>query len=291
MYPARPSIPRELSMTYTAEISRSNPTCFIFLVDQSASMLGALDGVLYKSKADAVADAINRLLADLVQKCVKEEGVRDYFHVAVIGYGEAVGSALSGPLADRNLVALSEIADNPKRLMQRIEEIPDEAGVLQETPVIFPVWVDPVSAGPTPMNSALEKAEQLISSWVDQYPGCFPPIVLNLSDGASTDGDPSDRATSLRSQATSDGAALLFNLHVSRSGGKPVMFPDDETELPDDYSRLLYSMSSFLPPHIRSHAESQGHDTSENTRGFVYNADIAAIVEFLEIGTRTTHLL
>ena len=32
-----------------------------------------------RKKADGVADAINRLLQNLVIKCAKEEGVRDYF--------------------------------------------------------------------------------------------------------------------------------------------------------------------------------------------------------------------
>ena len=31
-------------MSYTAEISRINPGCFLFLVDQSGSMSGALGG-------------------------------------------------------------------------------------------------------------------------------------------------------------------------------------------------------------------------------------------------------
>jgi hypothetical protein len=41
---------------------------------------------------------------------------------------------------------------------------------------------------------------------------------------------------------------------------------------------------------MRSYAASQGHRVSESTRGFVYNADIVSIVEFLDIGTRATEL-
>ena len=71
---------------YSAEISRANPTCFVFLLDQSRSMedrIGGEDGA--QSKEDVVADAINRLLQELAIKCAKEEGVRDYFYVSVIG--------------------------------------------------------------------------------------------------------------------------------------------------------------------------------------------------------------
>lgn len=49
-------------------------------------------------------------------------------------------------------------------------------------------------------------------------------------------------------------------------------------------------MSSVLPSHMRSYAASQGHRVSEGTRGFVYNADITSVVEFLDIGTRATEL-
>ena len=37
------------------------------------------------TKAEVVADALNRLLLELSIKCAKEDGVRDYFHVGVIG--------------------------------------------------------------------------------------------------------------------------------------------------------------------------------------------------------------
>ena len=86
-------------MPYTAEISRTNPTCFLFLVDQSSSMLEPFGAQPEKQKAEGVADAINRLLQNLVLKCAKSEGIRDYFHVGVIGYGGQVASAFGGALA------------------------------------------------------------------------------------------------------------------------------------------------------------------------------------------------
>ena len=50
-------------MPYTAEISRVNPSCFLFLLDQSASMSDPFGGgATGKNKADGVADAINKLL-------------------------------------------------------------------------------------------------------------------------------------------------------------------------------------------------------------------------------------
>lgn len=277
-------------MAYTAEISRSNPACVIFLVDRSGSMASAIGGDIQQPKATVVADAINRLLYELTIKCAKESGVRDYFQVAVIGYGQSVESAFGGKLADRDLVPLSHIADNPARVDQRIKKVPDGAGGVVETAVGFPVWLEPVADGGTPMNRALQYAENLVISWTREHPGSFPPIVLNLTDGASTDGDPADSGYSICTHTTADGAALLFNLHVSATGGHPVTFPNSDAKLPDSYSHLLFAMSSRLPGHMRSYAASLGHRVSDETRGFVYNADISAVVQFLDIGTRSTDL-
>nr|WSY52194.1 VWA domain-containing protein [Streptomyces sp. NBC_00886] len=277
-------------MAYTAEISRTNPACIIFLVDRSGSMSSAIGGEIPQPKSEVVADAINRLLYELTIKCAKESGVRDYFQVAVIGYGHSVGSAFSGKLADRDLVPLSQIADNPARVDQRIKKVPDGAGGLVDAAVSFPIWLEPVANGGTPMNRALQYAENLVADWVEEHPGGFPPIVLNLTDGESTDGDPADSGRTICTHTTADGAALLFNLHVSGIGGQPVAFPPTDSTLPDAYSRLLFAMSSLLPAHMRSYAASLGHRVSDETRGFVYNADISAVVQFLNIGTRSTDL-
>ncbi|TQM85582.1 hypothetical protein FHX81_8076 [Saccharothrix saharensis] len=276
-------------MTYAAEISRANPSCFVFLVDQSASMNDPIGGGRQR-KADVVADALNRLLAELSVKCAKEEGVRDYFHVAVIGYGHAVGSAFTGPLAGRDLVPLSQVADQPARVEKRTKKVPDGAGGLVETTTRFPVWVDPVAHGATPMCRALASAESLVSDWVSRHPDSFPPIVLNLTDGESTDGDPAGAAWAVQTHVTADGAALLFNLHVSAADTVPVTFPDTDVALPDTYARTLFGMSSPLPPHMRFYALQQGVPAGDLARGFVYNADITSVVQFLDIGTRATDL-
>src|SRR5262245_24517079 len=98
-------------MPYQAEISHSNPSCIIILIDQSGSMddpFGADPNG--KKKANGVADAVNRLLQNLVIKCAKSEGIRDYYHVGVLGYGEhGVASAFAGSLKGKQLVPISEV--------------------------------------------------------------------------------------------------------------------------------------------------------------------------------------
>jgi hypothetical protein len=278
-------------MTYSAEISRSNPTCFVFIVDQSASMIDPIgNSETSQRKADVVSDAINRLLTELAVKCAKEEGVRDYFHVAVIGYGQSVGSAFQGSLSGRDLVPLSVVADNPAKIDERIKKVPDGAGGLVEMSTTFPIWMEPVANNGTPMCRALAVADSLVSKWVEDHPTCFPPIVLNLTDGEANDGDPTEQAANIQSRASADGTALLFNLHVSGTDSPSVTFPESSAGLPDKYACTLFEMSSTLPAHMRSYAAQLGFSAAEGARGFVYNADIASVIQFLDIGTRATEL-
>jgi hypothetical protein len=275
---------------YEAEISRANPTCFVFLLDQSASMEDRIGSGEGQRKCDVVADALNRLLSELAIKCAKEEGVRDYFHVAVLGYGATSGPALAGTLAGRELVPLSEVASSPARLETRSKKMPDGAGGLVEQEVRFPIWVDPVASGGTPMSDALTRAHGVVSGWLAAHPGCFPPVVLNLTDGDSTDGDPTPAAEKVRSLTSSDGEVLLFNLHVSSDGGAPINFPDTESSLTDEFARVLFRLSSPLPGHLRTYAQQQGFGVTEGSRGLVFNADVTSIVQFLDIGTRAPDL-
>lgn len=278
-------------MPYNAEISRNSPSCFLFLIDQSGSMsdpFGA--GESSRTKADGVADAINRFLYDLSIKCARSEGVRDFYHVGVIGYGTHVGPAFSGSLSGRELVPISEIADNPARIEERIKKVDDGAGGLVSQTVKFPIWFDSLANGGTPMCQALNQAQNIISGWLEQHPSCFPPIIINITDGESSDGDPTEAAERIKNLISNDGNALLFNLHLSSNRAVPVEFPDSETGLSDEYSQLLFRISSSLPYYMRSVAQQEGIRVSEGTRGFVFNARMDSVIQFLDIGTRPNNL-
>jgi hypothetical protein len=278
-------------MTYSAEISRTNPSCFLFLIDQSGSMSDAFGvGETPRKKSDGVADAINRLLQNLVIKCAKSEGVRNYYHVGVLGYGSHVASAFAGELADKELVPISEIADNPARVEERTKKVDDGAGGLVDQTVKFPIWFDAVAKGGTPMCQALTQAHSIVAQWLDDHPGGFPPIIINITDGESTDGDPTGKAQELQDLSGDDGNPLLFNVHLSSQRATPVEFPDSETELPDKFAQLLFRMSSVLPPYMREIAQQEGFSASAGTRGFVFNADIVSVIRFLDIGTRPSNL-
>jgi uncharacterized protein YegL len=278
-------------MSYSAEISRTNPSCFIFLIDQSGSMADAFGtGEGKQKKAEALADVINRLLQNLVIKCAKEEGVRDYFHVGVIGYGAQVGTAFSGSLTGQQLVPISQIGNSPARIEKRTKKVPDGAGGLVEQEVRFPVWFDATANGGTPMCQALGIAKSVAEGWLDQHGGCFPPIVINITDGESTDGNPSGIADAIRKLRGDDGEVLLFNIHLSSQTASPVEYPNSEAGLPDQFAQQLFRMSSQMPEYMLAIARREGMNVGEGSRGFVFNADLTAVIKFLDIGTRPNAL-
>ncbi len=296
-------------MSYTAEISRANPSCFLFVIDQSGSMQDVMDptnvqqmdapvsvdGRTYTqtasgdSKAKGLSDAINHWLFELVLKCTKSEGPRDYYHIGVIGYGAQVGPAFNGSLAGKELVPISEIANSPARMEDRTKKVSDGAGGLVDQAVRFPIWFDPLANNGTPMCDALTRAHSILSQWVPQHMASFPPTVIHITDGESTDGDPTSVAENIRKLATNDGNVLLFNLHFSTNKAKPISFPDNETGLPDQYAQMLFRISSTLPDHIREGAK-KDYPVTEGSRGFAFNADIVELIRFIEIGTRPSNL-
>jgi uncharacterized protein YegL len=277
-------------MSYTAEISRTHPSCFVFLIDQSGSMQEGWAGEAGKNKAEGLSTIINRLLQNLVLKCAKSEGVRDYYDVGVIGYGATVGPAFSGALAGKELVPVGEIANQPARIEERSKKVDDGAGGILDQNIKFPIWFDAIANGGTPMCQAMARAQSILNRWVTEQPTSFPPIVINITDGQATDGDPAAAANALKDLKTEDGHVLLFNIHVSSTPSSPIEFPSNESGLPDDYAKLLFRMSSTLPDYMKVIAGEEGFPIGDSPRGFVFNGDMVSVIRFLDIGTRATSL-
>ena len=285
-------IERSLKMTYNAEINRQNPSMFVFLVDQSGSMQDFFgSSETPRQKADVVADSINRLLQNLTIRCAKPD-VRDYYFISVIGYGNKVGPALGGILSGRDIVSISEIANNPIRIEEKTKKIDDGAGGIVDQKIKMPIWFDSIANGGTPMCEAMRLSQTILSTWIAQHPTAFPPIVINITDGESTDGDPSVMADGIKGISSNDGNVLLFNIHISSvQGVNKVEFPDSEITLPpDQYASLLFRISSVLPEYMRNIAKQEEFSISEASKGFIFNGDPVALVRFLDIGTRAANL-
>lgn len=280
-------------MPYNSEISRTNPTCFLFLVDHSTSMQDPVMGVPGNpKKSQFVADAINKVIQSLVVSASKDLEIRKYYQVGVIGYGFEVKSILSGVLSGMDLAWIDEVYEHPLRIEDRVVQEENEDGTITENKTKFPVWVEPVNRGQTPMCAALNKAIEIINEWVKTYPDSYPPTVINMTDGESNDGDAKIPASELRSLSTNDGNTILLTVHASSNPfSQQIFFPDDIKILPDHFSKNMFAMCSPLTTNLRNTtSELLGIELSENARGLVYNADIAGIVQALEIGTRPANL-
>ena len=69
-------------------------------------------------------------------------------------------------------------------------------------------------------------------------------------------------------------------------GAQEIVFAQDDSGLVDDYSKMLFRMSSPLPAHLAKLAGDKGYAMSNGSRGFIFNGDPKLIVDFFEIGTR-----
>lgn len=269
---------------YSAEISRDNPTCILFIIDQSGSMMDVMPSG--RSKADFVADVLNKTIYTLVTNCTKADGIRNYFDIGVVSYGGQGVSVGIGHDLNQRTSSIVALASNPLRVDERTRLEDDGAGGVFERRIKFPVWFQPQASGGTPMCEALAEAAETLVEWCDHHPSNYPPTVLHVTDGEATDGDPSRAADAIRQLSTRDGNSLLFNLHVSTRPGENVAFPNSEQGLVDDFARSLFRMSSTFPAHIAQLAANKGYGVGDGSRGFIFNGDPKDIVNFFDIGTR-----
>ena len=274
-------------MSYEAEISRRNPTCFLFLIDQSGSMSDHIQGnPEAPKKSEFIADAINRVIQTLIVTANQDEGLLRYYQIGVIGYGSEVTKPLADLFPGQDMVWIDDLAANPLRIEIRDKKESDGVGGIVKTENKFPIWIEPVANGLTSMCEALNQTKPILEDWVEKNPHSYPPTIINFTDGMPTDGDPLQITEEIKSLRTADGEVLLFTLHVSSSQyAKTYRCPSEADELPDAFAKSMFTISSFLTPHQVSVAP-VNWQLEDGAKAFVYNAGIEELVDLLDIGTR-----
>jgi uncharacterized protein YegL len=163
----------------------------------------------------------------------------------------------------------------------------DGAGGIVEVTRKFPVWLRPKAGYGTPMCAALTAASTALSDWTAQHQDSYPPMVINITDGEAGDGDPVAWSQHIMELETNDGNVLVYNVHLSEMSAAPVQYPSDESEVSmDEYAGQMFRMSSVFPDSVAEMASSMGLPVTQGSRGYVYNADMVSLVQFLDIGTR-----
>ena len=281
-----------IEMPYTADISRANPGCFLFLIDTSGSMGMQLAGQAGLLKMNGAADAVNRILDAISQRCSQGMDVRDYFHIGLITYTTDfenvpdLTSVLPGTDLDNPFLPISEVVEVAQVVERTVKES-DGAGGIVEVSRRFPVWLQPDAVAGTPMCEALSAAAAALKSWTREHSDSYPPMLINISDGEASDGDPEPIAKEIMATGTNDGNVLIYNAHLSEMSAEPVQYPTSESETPDyGTAGLMFRMSSEFPEPVVQQAITMGLPVREGSRGYVYNADMVALVQFLDIGTR-----
>lgn len=287
-------------MAYSRYWQSASPGCIVILLDQSLSMEDPFGGSQIganKRKADMVATVLNNLLNELITTNTNGEIVKPRADIAVIGYGGlGTTSALVGDLSSKSFVTLPELKNNPLRIETRMKKEMDDTGNIVETPTFFPLWIESVASGGTPMCAALIKAKALAEQWVQTHPDNYPPVIINITDGAATDDDyqlgfPNIKqvCSELRALSTSDGNALLFNCHITDSTNPEIAYPSMRSEVPvDKYNLaiLLFELSSELPDGIRAKVlENTGESLASGARGFIFNGDANSVRNMFTFAT------
>lgn len=283
---------------YARQWGSPHPGCLIILLDQSGSMADPFPASKIgagKRKCDMVATILNNFLHNFIEKntVVRKNGqpeVRPRADVAVLGYeGTTVRSAFAAPLGNQDFVSLPDLSANPIDIEKRKMKQVDDTGQIYEIPVLFPIWVKPTVGLGTPMCAALERAKALATQWISdpKHAENYPPVVINVTDGMCTDGDPTSIAQELCQLKTADGNVLLYNVHITDLDEKTKEFPLSETDLPDNsYAKQLFKISSIVPETSRTLLNQQSSNViSENAHGMIFNGDAESVQKMFILGT------
>lgn len=246
----------------------------------SAANLGAAP----KSKAESVATAVNSLLAKIAQAGDCE--------VALVGYRSTrdgateVGLRWGGALSGREFVPAAEVSSAPVTVETRMRRLRNELGLIDETPVPFPIWYQPSLGDKAPQIAAFDFCRDLLSRWTPSTGHQGQPLVIHLFSGSAGDGNPLKAVKAVQESSVGGSAPLVLHIHLSSSGTTlPVLFPANRAYLSVGPQRELFERSSLLPPHLADALKANGVTVNQNARAMIYNAKMVDVTRALAIVT------
>lgn len=258
-------------------INSEHPCLIIYLIDQSGSMSDKFGNGDY-SKAQELSNHLNKIINEIGLRCIDNGKIKNRFELAFIGYGsenDKVKSAWEGHLSGRWVVSISEVFDC-------------QLGVDEEGQ---PFWIKSYSEGNTPMKKAFENAKRLCSDWINygNHRESYPPIIINISDGAATDAgfrykDLKREIERIKMLRTNFGAVNIFNIHISSAPGDGILFPVELSSNSDEYAQILFEISTPLNENMVQRAQNIGRNNIRNgSIGYVYNGNVTDLLNFLNI--------
>lgn len=261
-------------MPYIQPITSATPLLVVKIIDRSTSMADEYDqtGI---SKAEGTAQIGNRFIYDVIMACNDSGRVRDAVYFSAVAYhDDRIEPAFAGALAAEPFVPASRLAAEPLRL-EPMPAIPGE-----DMPAIdeHPVWIEPCADGGTPMCQAFDAIAGPLALWIGQHPDGPPPVVVHVTDGESTDGNPTAAARHVTEMATSDGNVALFNVQLETRDGPPIVFPSTPDLLQDKDSRTMFEISSVLPEPMARAARAMGAEIQPGARAYIRNGRLREVM-------------
>ena len=259
------------------KLSSKDPGLLMVIADLSGSMNEGFAGQADIRKADALADVVNGVVGDFVDRMNVGGQIRPRIDVMLEGYGgHGTSSLFQGALAGKEIVSIAELADNPAAEI----DVDDGEGNM----IPRPVWINPTGQGGTPMQAGFSRLRSTVAKWGRKPAGKHLVLGVHVTDGAYTDGDPSQELADLAAEVKARGGELLMtNIHLSSNGstGDAVIFPDEaDADRLDDQGKLLFRMSSPVPAAL---AEKLG--TKPGARMMAYNATLEQFARVFEAGS------
>jgi hypothetical protein len=249
-------------------------------------------GQMVASKSEVVAYTANALITELLDRCRRSDGIRNYYDIAVIGY---CNDRVESLLADNGFTSIKELSEKIPEATSIAFESMHEDGSRILTHHRQHRWIEPLAEGNTPMYETLHQARNLVEEWCEQPQNqdSFPPIVINITDGEASDCSDSellDICSQLRAVATDDGQVLLLNIHITSSDTLPsIIFPmADELLSASRHARTLAECSSVMPEAFSDAIHSlKGMGAVPPYYGMGYNATIVELLSIINIGSRS----
>lgn len=278
---------------YSQEITRRHRTAFVIVLDRSGSMQEQMRfGRTMQTKATILSRTASALITELIDRCRRTDALRNYYDIAVVGYGnDSVDMLLGG----ESFISVEELERHqpPFTTTTAEEHLPDGTWAMVEHRSVE--WFQPKAEGNTPMYEAMMRVREMVAEWCLQPENrdSFPPVVIHITDGEASDCDDReliDICSQIKQTATNDGNTLLLNIHISTNEQLPAkVFPmPDEMALANHYARTLADCSSIMPePFNEPICALKGMTATPPFIGMGYNASIIELLSIINIGSRS----
>lgn len=219
-------------LLYTQPATSLNPAFIIYLIDASYSMNDPCNGT---TKIDIVNNALREAIKDMIRRSMRDGIVQRRYRVAILAYSTVVVDILEG-----------------------VCDLPDL--VKRGQPVIH-------AGGETDTALGFSAVENLLKQHIAEFQHGPAPLVCHLTDALITASDPTPVVQRIQRMGVPDGNVLIENVYVAdKMLRSPVrnwrQWPgvNRPSQLTNEYSRLLFQLSSPLPDTYRQNMNNYGYN-------------------------------